>query len=195
MPNVKLKHLQLHPLHYLLVLISVVVLVALELKVPVFANGLRVAPFILITTVAALFGDFTSGILAVLLSAIAVNYAMPPSGLQWDANIIFKIAEFVVIGGIIFVIAWRSRALHASNAVLREATKTLQDITASLHVEARGNEKQLNKLNDVNKQLVTLVNDFIQDDEYWSRKITTPITLSEKHFSNPGLTRAKDSSG
>jgi hypothetical protein len=150
------------------------------LYVPLFNNGLKTAPFLLVTAAAALYGDFGAGILAILLGAIAVEYLSPPTGFEFTTNTLFKCFEFLVLGGIIFLLSWRSRRLTTSNNALINMSEMLQDITVDLQAESRINEKQLQKINAVNKDLVMLVNDFIEDDAYWSRKLPTSISLYPK---------------
>lgn len=170
----------IHPVHYILVLLGTLAVILIDLKVPMLVNGLRVTPLVLVTLMAAMFGDFGAGILAIALSVATVGYVLSPAELIPDSNTFFKMVELTIISTTIFVITWRGRKLQASNAALREMTKTLHHISLSLKTEAQGNEKQLEKLNTVNKELVALVTKFIEDDEYWARKITTPLTSHRK---------------
>ena len=169
-----------HITHYLLALLGTVTVTVIELKVPIFTNGLRTAPFALIPTIAALYGDYWSGIFAIALSSAAVDYTMPPTGIALDKTTLFKVFEFIVLTSVIFALAWRSRRLYDSNVSLRAATEMLQDITDDLKVEAQGNQRELKKLNAVNKRLVALVDKFVADDEYWARKLTTPVPPTKK---------------
>jgi hypothetical protein len=187
------KRKTVHPVHYILVLFGTFAVLMVDLKIPMLVNGLRVTPFVLVTLIAAMFGDFGAGILAIGLSVATVGYILPPAGLTMDSNTLFKMLEFTVISTTIFVIAWRGRKLQASNVALREMTKTLHHIALSLKTEAQGNEQQLEKLNTVNKELVALVTKFIEDDEYWARKITTPLTSHKKKMASEQIERVEHS--
>lgn len=173
-----------HLWHYLLVLASTVAVLLLEVLVPKIGDGLTVTPFILVTTIAAMFGSFGSGIFAILASGAAVAYVVPPMGFGTQSDTVFKMLEFMLITSVIFVISWRSRTLYASNIVLKEMTKSLQDITSGLQTQVKGDKKRVEQLNAVNHKLVSLVDEFIKDDEYWARKITTPLAPLPKHISH-----------
>lgn len=173
-----------HIWHYLLVLSGVLVVLLLEVYIPRIGNGLTVAPFMLVTTIAAMFGSFGAGIFAILCGAAAAGYVVPPLGFDLHADTIFKMLEFMLITSVIFVISWRSRMLYARNIVLEEMTRSLQDITSSLQSQVKGDEKKVAQLNDVNRKLVSLVDEFIKDDEYWAKKLTTPIAPRPKQIAN-----------
>jgi len=174
-----------HPLQYILVLISAFAVLALLMKVPLLNSGLRVTPFILVSTVAAMFGDFWLGIFSIVLCSTVVDLSSSPVGFEINTSILFKTGEFAIIAITIFFLSWRSRRLHASNIALRNMTETLQDITLNLQSEAIGNKKQLKKLNVVNKDLISLVNKFVEDDNYWERKLTqSAVYESRKQLTN-----------
>jgi len=173
-PN-KHKDITFHPLHYLFVLAGACVVLVIEIRVPLFANGLIFTPFVLVTTLAAMRGSFVSGIFAIAITTVAVDYAAPPVGFRLTEVALFKTLEYALVSIVIFLLAWRGRQLHTSNEALRNMTEILQSITVDLQAESRGNEKQLKKLNTVNKELVSIVNKFVEDDDYWARKLTTPI--------------------
>ncbi len=170
--------------HYLLVLAGTSAVLLLEVYVPRIGHGLTVAPFILVTTIAATFGSFGAGIFAILCCAAAVGYVVPPMGFDVQADTVFKMLEFMLITSVIFVVSWRSRTLFARNIVLEEMTRSLQDITASLQSQVKGDKKRVAQLNDVNRKLVSLVDEFIKDDDYWAKKLTTPISPPPKQIAN-----------
>lgn len=66
--------------------------------------------------------------------------------------------------------------------MLKEMMRSLQDITDDLQLQAKGDKQRVEQLNTVNRKLVSLVDQFIKDDEYWARKITTPMTPLPKHI-------------
>jgi hypothetical protein len=175
-----------HVSHYLLVLLGTITVTILEVKVPVLTNGLRTAPFALISTIAALYCDYWAGIFAVFTCSMAVDYTMSPFELSLSGPTLFKVFEFIVISATIFTLSWRSRRLYASNVSLSTAIETLHRITEDLKVKARGDRKELKKLNMVNKQLVTLVDEFVKDDEYWARRLTTHVPPTEKIIKKSG---------
>ena len=159
-------------LDYAIVVVSAAVVFVLLTNVAVLNDGLRVTPFILITTIAAVQGNFGSGIFAIFLGSTAVEYVTPPRGFTLTSDALFKTLEFAIIGTIIFLLSWKSRRLRTSNLALRDTTNKLQEIALELRAEARGNKKQAKKLNKVNKELISLVNNFVADDEYWGRKLS-----------------------
>lgn len=164
----------LHMSHYAVVIVSSIILGIIVAHVPIFSKGLRTTPFILVTTVTALLGDYIAGILAIVLGSIAVDYVSAPIGFKFDAMTFFKVLEYLIIALIIYLITWRSRYLYARNLDLQAMTQELQSVTSALKTEAKGNKKQMKKLNAVNADLLTLINQFIEDDEYWARKWKVP---------------------
>lgn len=173
---------RVHPLHYVFVLISTIFVFVVTHNVSFLNHGLKSVPFILIPTIVALFGDFGAGVFAVIFTSIAVEIMAPTNMQTINASTLQKMAEYAVITTIVFVLAWRSRKLHANNIVLGGMTDRLQGIVTTLKAEATGNEIQLKKLNDVNKELVSLVNQFIEDDAYWNRKLPSALTHKPHTF-------------
>jgi hypothetical protein len=119
-------------------------------------------------------GDFGSGIFSIFATVVAVGYLVPSTGFALTEITVFKTFEYTLITVVIFLLSWRSRGLQASNALLRNMTVMLQEVTTDLQAEARGNEKQLQKLSTVNKGLVSVVNKFVEDDDYWARRLPLP---------------------
>jgi len=171
MSSNKHKDIAFHPLHYLFVIVGTIAMLLLELHVQVLANGLIYTPFILVTTAAAIMGDFGSGVFAIFATVLAVGYLVPSAGYTLTEVTVFKTFEYALVNVVIFSLSWRSRGLQASNTMLRNMTLMLQEVTTDLQAEARGNEKQLQRLNAVNKGLVSIVNRFVEDDDYWARRL------------------------
>ena len=160
--------------HRLIQYVGIVALIALilllEVNISFLAKGLLATPFLVIVAAAAIVGDIISSALAIIVGAMAVNYVMHPTGFKFDPTMLMRTLQFVIAGLIVYWLAFRGNTLHQSNAKLIASTKQLQTVTKRLKTQAKGNAQQIDKLNTMNDELRSLVDQFVADDEYWSRK-------------------------
>jgi K+-sensing histidine kinase KdpD len=155
-------------LQSLAVILIALLLVYLEIHVPFFSKGLHASLFVLVVTVAALYGDRVSGIVAVIVCCIAVNYATKPYGFDFGTTTVFKISEFSIESIVIYGLAWWSRMLKAQNVGLVAKTKQLERANETLETTSK---KKFVGLLTLNGQLESLIRQFIEDGKYWDRKV------------------------
>lgn len=163
-----------HVLQYVLLALSVFLVMVATHQVHLLTEGLIGTMFLVIVAVAALFGDYSVGVLAVVLCTLALNYTSPPFGFDHDAATILRTIEFLVAGLAIFYLAWRVRHLKTDNGRLIAAATELQGIIKKLHAESKGNQTRAKRLKEMNSNLEQLVDEFLENDEYWSRKWNPP---------------------
>lgn len=159
----------------LLVLLSTAVITAFEIKVPFIDHDFAAILYFLLLTVTTLLGDYASGILALLLGAVCLDYLVPPMGFDLSVLTERKILLFLMSGIVICGLSWRARSLQYTNKDLFHDVNELQRILVRMQQQAKGNKKELAKLSAINKQLDKLVSQFIGDDEYWRKRLETQV--------------------
>lgn len=157
-------------LQYVFVALAVSTVTMLTSRVQLFSEGLIGALYLVVVALVAAFGEYAVGIFAIGLSILGLNYASAPLGFDFSQQAVFKTVEFLVAGSIIFYLSWRVRKLQTDNGQLVEAATELQAIIKKLRVEAKGNKAQAARLRIMNTELERLVDEFLENDEYWDRK-------------------------
>ncbi len=155
-------------LHSAAVILAVSSLAYLEINVSFFAEGLHTSLFVLVVIIAALYGDRASGIVAIIAGCIAADYTTKPYGFSASSFINIRFTEFLFIGIVIYVLAWRSRVLKVRNDNLALTSIRLKEKTQTLRVAKAESKVKLAKLQGLNDQLQSLVKQVLDNDTYWN---------------------------
>lgn len=168
-------------IYYPLVVIAVVIIGVIETNIPFFKVGLEGAPFLLLVVIVALLGDLLSGVLAIILSGIALFYIVAPIGFSSSSTKWIKLSEYLIAAAVVCLLSWWVRRLQQSNLGLSKMVHQLRSLTGGLEKELKISKKDLRALEKINKQLDLIVNEFMQDDKYWEDRLAKHSSKS-KYF-------------
>lgn len=168
-------------IYYPLVAAVIFLVAFLVDKIPFFEKGLTVTPFFLVVAVVALTGDYILSVFTIILSCIAVVYVIPPAGFQQISDASTKLIEYLASSVIVCALAWRSRRLYEKNKGLSSAIAQLRAIKDELERKSTHDKQALNKLKKLNEELEQLVNQFIEDDDYWHHKFVNAASKTEHY--------------
>lgn len=167
--------------YYPLVVLGIIVIGVIETNVPFFKVGLEGAPFLLLVAIVALLGDVLSGLLAVILSGAALFYVVAPIGFLASSTKGIKLSEFLIAASAVSLLSWWVRRLQKNNLGLSATVHHLRSLTSGLEKELKTSKKDLHTLENINKQLDLIVDEFMQDDKYWEDRLAKHTTKS-KYF-------------
>lgn len=156
----------LRPWHYVLVIIVVGMLTLLEVKIVLLGKEVVGVPFLFVTTITALFGDYIAGILAIILSCASIGF-ISDFGWRYGAYTIYRIVEFMIASSIIYGLAWRNRGLMWDNMSLEDTINNLELATRQLKNEDKIKKKDLKRIIKLNKELRTVIDAIMEDQQIW----------------------------
>lgn len=146
--------------------------------VPFRRSGLVGTPFLLISIVAALYGDYYAGALSVILSSIIVSF-INNTGLHFAVYSLIRSIEFFIASSVIYYLAWRSRDLTKDSATLIHTISKLESIANKQSKEASVNKRNLEKLRQINNQLQSIVDAVMKDKNMWLDSVKKDISQIE----------------
>ena len=170
---------RVHIWQLLLVVAGVAIFTAIEMYVPVFSNQLVGTPFIVIAVLAALYGDYYTGLTAIVLSTLGV-IIVGSNNLQFVSHSIVRASEFLLASVVIYYLAWRSRDLTRDTASLINTVIHLQDVAKRQSKDAKIDKKQLAKLRAANRELLDIVDVVMDDKGMWANSVKTEIRQTDK---------------
>ncbi len=170
---------KLHIWQLFVVTIGVVVITLLDMFVPLFNQQLIATPYLLIAVLAALYGDYYSGLVSILLSTIGVAF-IGSDHLQNISAAMTRSIEFLVASTIIYYLAWRSRDLTRDTASLINTVIRLQDIAKKQSKDAKIDKKNLAKLQAANRELLDIVDVVMDDKSIWASSVKNEIDQTDK---------------
>lgn len=155
---------------YINVVLAMGFLTLLEKELVFLRKDLIGAPYLLILTIACLFGDYFSGILATILGVLFIGFVSQTGG-HLDPVTIRRSIEFLVAGTTIFILSFHSRKLSLSHLGLSETLKQLDLVTNDLNNELISKKKDVRKLKKLNSDLRSVIDDIMEDKELWSDSV------------------------
>ncbi len=167
--------------YYPLVVLAIVIIGVIETNIHFFKVGLEGAPFLLLVAIVALLGDVFSGVLAVILSGITLFYVVAPIGFSSSSTKWIKLSEYLIAAIVACLLSWWVRRLQKNNLGLSETVHQLRSLTSGLQKELKISKKDLRMLEKINKHLDLIVNEFMQDDNYWEDRLAKHSSKS-KYF-------------
>ena len=170
---------RVHIWQLLLVVAGVAIFTTIEMYVPVFSNQLVGTPFIVIAVLAALYGDYYTGLAAIVLSTLGV-IIVGSNNLQFISHSIVRASEFLLASVVIYYLAWRSRDLTRDTASLINTVIHLQDVAKRQSKDAKIDKKQLAKLRAANRELLDIVDVVMDDKGMWANSVKTEIRQTDK---------------
>jgi len=160
----------LHFMQYGLVILFMGALTLLERTLPFLRHDLIGAPYLIILTVAALFGDYISGILAIVLGVFCIGF-LSLNIKSIDLIAFRRSIEFLVGGIIIYVLSYRSRKLVLSQVNLEDSVNQLKLLTEHLNKDVKNKKQNLDKLNKINHDLRNIISEIMDDEDLWRTNI------------------------
>ena len=175
---------ELHFWQLFVVAIGVVVITLLDMFVPLFNQQLIATPYLLMAVLVALYGDYYSGLVAILLSTIGVAF-IGSDHLQNISAAMTRSIEFLAASTIIYYLAWRSRDLTRDTASLSNTVIRLQNIAKKQSKDAKIDKKNLAKLQAANRELLDIVDVVMDDKSIWASSVKNEIDQTDKLSPNP----------
>ena len=143
-------------------------------------------PFLVITAVAAMLGDYFAGIVAILSSTICVAF-IGNKGWHITTATISHAIEFVIASSIIYSLAMRSRNLSHDTASLEDTILQLEQASTKLQTEAKLNQKDIKQLKSINKQLQKVIDQIMQDKQLWASRVEKNISENDARIAKSGI--------
>lgn len=171
----------LHLGQYVLVLLAMGLLTFIETRITFLRSDLIGAPFLLILTISALFGDYISVIFATIIGVIGIGLISVHGG-HFDSVTIRRSIEFLVAGVIIFVLSSRSRRLVKSHLSLEETIEQLEQATRKLDSEVKLKRKDMVKLTRLNQDLREVIDNVMEDKALWETNVKTSVNQKENQI-------------
>lgn len=171
-------HKGLHPWQYLIVVVLMAGLTLIEYSDTMLRHDLIGAPFLVIMTVMALLGDYISGILAILLGSFCIAVISLHGG-QAESIVIRRTIEFFFSGLVIYILSIKGRTLYQSHISMQDTISQLEVATKKLNSEVRLKKKDLDKLDKLNKELRTVVDEVMKDKQYWDNSVKNDVNNKE----------------
>jgi len=170
-----------HYKQYVLVILFMGLLVLVETKLSFLRNDLIGAPFLLILTITALFGDYIAVIIAIIIGVFGIALISVHSAHYVDSVTIRRSSEFLVGGIIIFILSFRSRQLAKTHLSLEETIQQLENATKQLNSQMKIKQKDVSKLNKLNHELREVIDNVMEDQVLWENSIKDSIEQKEQH--------------
>ena len=164
---------------YILVLLSMGFLILAETKLNFLRNDLIGAPFLLILTITALFGDYIAVIIAIVIGVFGIALISVHAS-HFDSVTIRRSSEFLVAGIIIFILSARSRKLARNHLSLEETIEQLENATQKLNSQVRIKQKDVSRLNKLNRELREVIDNVMADQVLWENRIKDSIKQKEQ---------------
>ena len=168
-----------NPKQYLYVLLGMALLTYLEISVPFLRKDLIGAPYLLILTIAALVGDYLSGLIAIILGVFCIGFISQLGG-HIDPVTIRRSIEFLVAGTTIYVLASKSRSLTIAHLGLEDTIKQLDEVITKLNSEVNNKKRDLNKFKRLNNELRNVIDDIMVDSNLWKDNVKESIKKTDK---------------
>ncbi len=156
------------------VVLSSGILTLIEANVSFLKHELIATPFIIITTFAALYGDYYAGFLAILLGASCLYY-LNSSGWNYTLHSLMRTFEFLLASSLIYYLAWRSRDLTRDTASLEHTVAGLEVLVKKTNNESKLNKVNMLNLRKTNKQLQTVVDEIMNDKNFWNESVKNNV--------------------
>jgi len=164
----------IHLLQYFFVILFMGALTLIEQSLPFLRDDLIGAPFLLILTVAALFGDYLAGILAIVFGVACIGF-LSVHNFSFNLIALRRSIEFLLSGIIIYVLSLKSRQLTLSQINLEDSVKRLQSLTDNLNKDVKNKKHNLDKLNKINHDLRSIISEIMDDEDLWQDNIKKKI--------------------
>ncbi len=174
---------KIHVWQLLIIIFVISLFTLLELYVPLFSKQLVATPYLLIAVLSALYGDYYSGLLTIILSTIGVAF-VSSDHLQFINIAITRSIEFLLASTVIYYLAWRSRDLTKDTASLINTVIRLQEMSKKLNKDSKIDKKNLAKLQAANRELLDIVDVVMDDSSIWASSVKNEIHQSDKLKSN-----------
>jgi len=165
---------------YILVILFMGFLVLVETRLSFLKNDLIGAPFLLILTITALFGDSISVIIALIIGVVGIAIISVHANHYVDAVTIRRSSEFLIGGIIIFVLSFRSRKLAKNHLSLEETIQQLENATHELNSQVRIKQKDVSRLNKLNQQLREVIDNVMADQVLWENSVKNSIKQKDQ---------------
>lgn len=164
---VNLKQHTIRPWQYFNVLLALLLVSALEIKASFIRHQLIVLPYLVVSTVSAIYGDLFAGILAVIGGTFCVAL-LEMDGFHFRMYDLSRITGYLIAAIIIFILARKGRKLAVSNLSLSDSMGQMELAAKKLRSQMRLTKKDLKKLNGLNQELRALVDDIMADESLWA---------------------------
>ena len=179
---------RIHVWQLVLVILAVAASVIIDLEVLPFRHAeLISAPFLLISIVTALYGDYYAGSLSIVLGTVTVSF-INYDGWHFAVPSLVRSIEFLIASTSIYYLAWRSRDLTRDSATLVHTIAKLEEMANKQSKEAKINKRNLEKLRQINYQLQAIVDSVMDDKSMWENSVKKNITKIDSKKSKTSKT-------
>lgn len=155
------------PWQYFAVLVAMALASFFEAEFVFVRQDMLDLPYLVVAAISAIYGDYFAGILAIVCGTVSIAI-IGETGFNHHLHNSSRVIAYLAASLIIFILARRSRELMLNNLSLSESVTQMEKVSNKLKNQVKVNKKDLKRLNSINEELRSVVDNIMDDEDLWA---------------------------